>query len=427
MIGKKKIFFLLALTSCHGACGNKSSAPDDASADASLTIADAATLAPARCNTVTHRATLGSPLDIGEVVTTNDGFALGLVREDNVLSVALVSNDLSKISYADIGRARVESAPPQPFLWGNSVYVAWMDSGALRVGRIDNGKVAMIDSVVVDPLLYDAKDPVLEDLPGFDVAVAGDHAAVVWDFADAARGHVRFISFSKNGFDKGDGGIPFVDVAPVTSDADSPRIAPRAGGGYWGIWVARKAEPPTDASAIEGPGETPTLRWLEAAPLDEHGTRVGAVVKLTPDSGHVGGYDVVSNAEGTDVVVRDVTESADEGTSLFRTHLSESAAPADLFASEIGRAEPDVVSTPIANGSTLSWTVTPDMNDATRIIPLLKGGTPPLPSVEPTLKSARALALRTANSQPEMLAMHALSVAGSPDQAEIMLISCGSP
>lgn len=421
---KKCFAVLLAVTSCHGACGNKTDATDDSGADASMTSADAATLAPARCNTILHRATLGSPLDIGEVITRNDGFAIGLVRENNVLSVALVSTDLTKITYVDIGRSRAEAGPPQPFLWENSVYLAWIDSGDLRLGRIDNGKVAMIGEEVVDPLAYAAKDPVISDIPAIDVAVVGDHGAVVWDFADPSRGHVRFESFSKSGFDHGDGGLPFVEVAPLTSDADSPRIAPRAGGGYWGIWVARKTDAEPDASTIEGPGETPTLRWLEAAPLDDRGTRIGAVVKLTPDNGHVGGYDVITNTDGTDVVVRDAAESTDEGTSIFRAHLASSASTAEIVATEIGRAEPDIVSTPIASGSPLSWIVTPDKTDATRIIPLLKGGVPPLPSLEPLLRSARALALRSANSGAELLAMHALSVAGSPDQAEIMLISC---
>jgi hypothetical protein len=444
---RKRFFVLIALTSCHGACGSKSnSANDDGSAgDSATAVVDAATFAAARCNAVTHRASLGSPLDIGDAVTTNDGFAIGLVREKNVFSVALVSSDLAKVTFVDIGPSRAEAGPPQPFLWQKSVYVAWIDSGDLRLGRIDDGKVAMIGEEVIDLLTYGAKDPVISDIPSLDVAVSGDHGAVTWDFADASRGHVRFVTFTKNGFDKGDGGLddlredvprgsrglPWVDISPVSSDADSPRLAPRAGGGYWGIWVARKAEPVLDASTIEGPGETPTLRWLEAAPLDDHGTRVGAVVKLTPDTGRVGGYDVLTNADGTDVIVRDATEALDEGTSLFRAHLATSAAPAEIIASEIGRAEPDVVSTQSSGGlgaPGVSWIVTPDMNDVTRVVPLLKGGAlPQLPSLEPTLKSARALALRSANSGVDLLAMHALSVGGSPDQAEILLVSCTSP
>ncbi len=422
---RKRLVLLLAVTSCHGACGNKTNAADDSGSDATIASTDAEALAPARCNTVAHRASLGAPLDVGEAISTNDGFAIGLVREKNVFSVALVSSDLANVTFVDIGHARVETGPPQPFLWDKSVYIAWIDSGDLRLGRLENGKVAMIGEEVIDLFTYGAKNPIISDIPALDVVVSGDHGAVVWDFADASRGHVRFISFSKNGFDKGDGGIPYVDVAPLTSDAESPRLAPRVGGGYWGIWVARKVEFPTDASAIEGPGEAPTFRWLEAAPLDDHGTRVGAVVKLTPDSGHVGGYDVVTNSEGTDVVVRDTTEALDEGTSLYRVHLSANASAAEIIATEIGRAEPDVVTSTIANGGSISWVVTPDLNDATRIIPLRNiGALISLPSVEPLLRSARALALRSANSGVELLAMHAASSAGAPDQAEIMLISC---
>ena len=435
---------LLLSTSCHGACGNKSDLADDSGVDAKAS-ADAAAFAAARCTAVTHRVSLGSPLDIGDAITTNDGFAIGLVRENNVQSVALVSTDLAKITFVDVGKSLVDAGPPQPFLWDNSMYIAWINTGDLRLGRVENGKLALIDDAVIDPATFMAKDPVVSDIPELDVAVSGDHGAIVWDFADAQRGQIRFITFSKNGFDKGDGGLddlredvprgsrglPYVDISPLSSDADSPRLAPRAAGGYWGIWVARKTEPVLDASAVEGPGETPTLRWLEAAPLDDHGTRVGAVTKLTPDTGRVGGYDVLTTAGGSDVVVRDATEALDEGTSLFRAHLASNAAPAEILASEIGRAEPDVVSTQTSSGpgpSGASWIVTPDMNDVTRIVPLLKrGAAAQLPSLEPTLKSARALALRSENAGVELLAMHALAVGGSPDQAEILLISCASP
>ncbi|MEO7111571.1 MAG: hypothetical protein ABI183_14115 [Polyangiaceae bacterium] len=424
--GKRRIFgLLLCVSSCHGACGSKSSSAEDSGAHAaSVFTSDAEVFAPARCHNVIHRASLRSPLDIGDAITTNDGFAIGLVREQNVLSVALVSDDLAKITFVDIGPSLGETAPPLPFLMDKSVYVAWIVQGELLLGRIDNGKVAMIGSEVIDPFTFSRKDPVLSDIPVLDVAVSGDHGAAVWDFADPARGHVRFISFSKSGFDHLDGGLPYVEVAPISSDADSPRIAPRAGGGYWGIWVARKVEGPTDASTIEGPGESPTFRWLEAAPLDDHGTRTGAVVKLTPDSAHAGGYDVLTNNDGTDVIVRDATETPDEGTSIFRAHLSEKTSPAEIFASEIGRAEPDVVTTQ-SGGASTSWVVLPDMNDATRIVPIAKFGSGiPVPSIEPLLRSARALTLRSANSGVELLAMHALSVGGSPDQAEILLISC---
>jgi hypothetical protein len=422
---RKRLVLLLAVTSCHGACGNKTTAADDSGSDAAIASTDAEALAPARCNTLAHRASLGSPLDVGEAIITNDGFAIGLVREKNVFSVALVSSDLANVTFVDIGPARGENGPPQPFLWDKSVYVAWIDSGALRLGRIESGKVAMIGEAIIDVLAYSAKDPGLQDIPARDVVTSGDHGAVVWDFADPSRGHVRFLSFTKSGFDHPDGGIPYVEVAPVSSDADSPRLAPRAGGGYWAVWVARKDEPTTDASTIEGPGETPTFRWLEAAPLDAQGTRVGAVAKLVPEFWHAGGYDLATTREGAEVVVRDATEEKDEGCTLGQITLSDKVDGPAALAVDVGRAEPDLVTTAIANGGSVSWVVTPDLNDATRIIPLRKiGAQAQLPSVEPLLRSARALALRSANSGVELLAMHALSVAGSPDQAEIMLISC---
>jgi len=142
-------------------------------------------------------------------------------------------------------------------------------------------------------------------------------------------------------------------------------------------------------------------------------------------------------SDGVDLIARDATESsADDGTSLVRIRLSEKASDrsggVEVIADEIGRAVPDVVTTATASGS-VAWAVVPDMNDATRIVPIhslavVAATGIASPSIEPLLRSSRALAIRSAaqstNGGVELLAVRAASGSAPPDQAEITLVSC---
>ncbi|HEX7667771.1 MAG TPA: hypothetical protein VF407_24760, partial [Polyangiaceae bacterium] len=308
--------FAVSLAACKGAC-SKPSADEDPpeTTEAAARVVDAAALAPARCSAASKKGSLGSIVDVGDAILTPNGFAIGLVRKDEMLSVATVSADLGTVTFADVGKARLEAPPPLPFLWDGNVYVAWIDSGDLRIGRVDGTKVALVADTVVDLVAHSAKQAPISDLPDLDVAVTGDHGVVVWDHETPNGSEIRTLAFDKNGFAKIDAGTSTV-ASPTTADDEDPRLAPRAGG-YWALWIARKVEDDaTDAS--EGPGESPSLRWLEAAPLDERGTRVGEPIKLTATDGHAAGFDLLAHDGVTDVVLRDGAESlTDEGTSLL--------------------------------------------------------------------------------------------------------------
>ncbi|MEO8877550.1 MAG: hypothetical protein ABI461_18290 [Polyangiaceae bacterium] len=429
---KRGALFALALASCHGGCSGNSAdnTANEAPVDAGLHAADASALAAARCTKIDAHVGIGSPIDVGEAVITSDSFAIGLLREKNIFSVALAPLDLSKVDFVDIGTARAETAPPIPFAWDKSVYVTWIDSGALRIGRIENGKVAMIVDETIDPIAYFAKSAPTSEIPAFDVIVSGDHGVVVWDYADPTGGKIRKLAFSKSGVEKVDAGGAAFSLSPASSDADSPRLAPRKSGGFWAIWVARKLESTADAGAIEGPGESPAFRWLEAAPLDERGNRVGEVSRLTPTTGHVSGFDVLATADGAEVVVRDATESADNGTTISRIVLADKPGSLQLVSGEVGRSVPDVFGAKSSAGS-FTWVVVPDANDATRIVPLgAPSGASPAPSVEPLLKSSRGLALRGVDAGGQLLVLRTApngpaSPGTAPQIAEIALVRCG--
>ena len=206
--------FAVSLAACKGAC-SKPSADEDPpeTTEAAARVVDAAALAPARCSAASKKGSLGSIVDVGDAILTPNGFAIGLVRKDEMLSVATVSADLGTVTFADVGKARLEAPPPLPFLWDGNVYVAWIDSGDLRIGRVDGTKVALVADTVVDLVAHSAKQAPISDLPDLDVAVTGDHGVVVWDHETPNGSEIRTLAFDKNGFAKIDAGTSTVSRA----------------------------------------------------------------------------------------------------------------------------------------------------------------------------------------------------------------------
>ncbi len=405
----------VALAGCKGACSKPSAdAVDDlpTTADAAH-VGDAAVVAPPRCSAVSKKGSLGPIVDVGDAIVTPSGFAVGLVRKDNVLSVALVSADLATVTFADVGPAITEAPPPLPFLWDRNVYVAWIRAGDLRIARVDGTKLALVAESVID---LPAKNAQIADVPDIDVAIAGDRGVVVWDEETPKGSEIHALSFDKSGFDKPAAGGALL-MSPLGADDEDPRLAPRVGG-YWAVWVGRNVEDDsTDAS--EGPGESPSTRWLEAAPLDRRGVRVGEPVRMTPIDGHIAGFDLLAHDGMADIVARDGAESTtEEGTSLLHLTLADKpSASSVLAAGGIGRAVPVVVAT--AGGALV---VVPDLADATKILPILPPGA--IPSLEPQLKGARALVAKTTENGAELLAVRLSGATFAADEAEIILASC---
>lgn len=411
----------IAVASCKGACGSGSTGALDAAADAAAI--DAAVAPPPRCTAKKSAGSLGAVLDVGEAVLAPDGFAIGILRDKNVFSVASVSADLTKVTFTDLGTAHHDALPPQPFVWQNAVYVAWLDSGELLLARVDGDKAVTIGREVVDLLTYSAKNPMF-DLAAFDVATEGERGIVAWERTFPTRGEIDVATFTKSGIEHAaaDAGGPFLAASPPSSDADSPRVAPR-GDGWWIVWSARAPEPTVD-SGIEGPGESPSYRWLEAAALDTNGVRIGDPKKLTPVQGHVAGFDLVTHAGAAELVGRDAEEAAvDEGTTLFRITLADKPSAVDPLASSgIGRAVPVVV-----GSDAEAWAIVPSTTDATELFPIFPDKR--AASTEPLLKGARPLGFRRSGAGAEVLAVTLpegqAGASSSALEADLEVLSCG--
>jgi hypothetical protein len=408
-----RVIVLVAASSGCGGCGSCRAVPAGSAPDAGGQLEAAAArdsgLAPARCE-VTAAAPLDADGEVGEAVAIPSGFAIAITRRvsgQRSASVGIVNHGLNDVAYVDLGPVYGDDPLPRPFVRGDDLLVAHYarsrDAGAvreLRVFRVAN-KSATLTASFAQPL---------DDSLSYDVALAEGGGLVAWDEDGApanagvsrpGRGAIKVAALSPSLEPAGT--PPYGIVAsPERSDAESPRLTPRPGG-YWLVWIARLAEASASESdaapdarpvVLEGPGEARTFQWLEAAPLDASGVRVGEVRKLTPASGHVTMFELAPLGADLDVFYRDDAETS-EGVGgrivRVRTRFDGVDAPVELARSGAGRGAPDLVGAGL--GAAFSWLAYVDVADHGMLLPLGKLHDPAgLPSEEPSLFEGRLVA-----------------------------------
>jgi hypothetical protein len=385
----------VATAGCGG-CGSCAGIPAglrDGAAEGGVAAVDSG-LAPSRCS-VSRAAKLDEGVAVGEAAATAGGFVVGLARRaggQQVGSLALVRDDADAPALVDLGPAYGDDPLPRPFAREGDVLVARyaraVDSGArreLRIARIEGGAVKGELGVA----------QALDESLSYDVSLGEKTALVAWDEdGPAGRGVVLVASFDP-ALPSGAPPVKGAIVSPDASDAESPRLAPRPGG-YWLVWTARRAESIADAAPdayeLEGPAEARAFHWLEAAPLDAAGARVGDARKLTPTSGHVTQFELAPIGADLDVVFRDESEVGEgQGGRVLRVRVRADGvdAPAALVPRGVGRGAPDVLA---AGGA--AWLSFVDADDRSLVVPLGKSRDPAgLPSDEPSLRAGRLLAV----------------------------------
>jgi hypothetical protein len=427
----------LSFTACRGGCSACAGPSRDAieagvvPVDTAMVMLDSGpmpdagvVLAPARCTATGTLLPLApapalGDLAIGDAVATSSGFAIGMIRRQpnagpgrpgKVLSVAVLTPSLDKVSWVDLGTPHGDDPPPRPFLRDGAVWVAWYEhardastSRALIVAPLPGADYKAQPGVLL-PQAVSSPQGVDESL-AFDVATKGGASPtlVAWDDDGAKGGTIKVAVAGAEG----------VVVSPETTDAESPRIAPRAGG-WWLTWIARRPDLGEEAG-IEGPGEDRTHRWLEAVTLDEAGKRVGDVHRVTPASGHIAAYDVLPSMTGLELVAREDDELHEgSGSKILRVALGkEGASPVTTLVREgAGGGGPDLV-----GAGEVGWAVFSDPLEHLRIVPVPLAATPSnpirsvLPSAEPAFEGGRVLAIAAgpranpADPDPALLAV----------------------
>jgi hypothetical protein len=412
----------LSFTACRGGCSACAGPSRDAidgggvlAIDTAMVLVDSGpladagvVLAPPRCTATDTLLPLApapalGDLAIGDAVITANAYAIGMIRRQpgaapgrpgKVLSVALLTPALDRVSYVDLGTPNGDDPPPRPFLRDGAVWVAWYEhtrdastSRNLVVAPLPSADAKLQPGVPL-PQAVSIPQGTDESL-AFDVATKGGSSPtlVTWD-DDGAKGGVIKVAIA---------GGETTTASPETSDAESPRIAPRIGGGWWLVWIARRPEIGTEEAGVEGPGESRSYHWLESVALDEAGKRTGEVRRLTSASGHIAAYDVLPSGAGLELVAREDDELREgNGAKILRVVLGKDGpSPATTLVREgAGGGGPDLVGT-----GDVGWAVFSDPLEHLRIVPVLLAATAPnaihspLPSAEPAFEGGRVLAV----------------------------------
>lgn len=374
-----------------------------------------------RCRGEAQRlAVPGEDVVVGDVAIGDGGLLLGLIRADGgkrVASVMRASLDLATSSVVDVGPPLGDDPPPSPRWNGSIAYVSFIarhssDAGArsreLHVARLEAGGLGKVEAKVLQQA---------DESTAFDVAWDGANGLAAWDedAPFAVSGDGGRPAFEGRGFVKVQAlGAETRRVAsPESSDAESPRLIARPGGGFWLGWLARRSE--DEPYAVEAPGEKRAFRWVEVVPLGPSGEAAGPVRRVTSEKGRAASFELALHGSELVVMVQDELSSAEgAGARIVRHVVRDKGEPiesSDVVDGGVGQALAEIVPTVAASGAArwLAWT---DTSERTHMTPLAAGLVASgRGATEPSLDGARVVAAHP----PDVL--YAL-VGAAPDDGE---------
>ncbi len=403
----------LGLAAC-GSC-NKSETRVDAGDDAATPVV--VEVLP-RCRASGERAVVpGEDVVVGDVAVGKDDLWIGVVRVEGgrrTASLVRTSFDLAAPRVIDVGAALGDDPPPSPRVFRDSVYVAYYarrssDAGArlreLDVARVDDGKVK-VDATIVQQA---------DESTAFDVAwnEAGT-GLVAWDEDAPLAGDAGIPtgsgSFEGRGFVKVQaiGATTRRVASPESTDAETPRLVARPGGGFWLGWLARRVED-DERHSVEGPGEKRAFRWVEVVPLTATGDAAGPIRRITSEKGRAASFELARSGDDLVVLVQDeAAPSEGSGARIVRHVVRDKIESGDVLDGGVGTALAELVPAP---GSGVRWLAWTDPAERAHMTPLGAGLTTlARTTAEPALDGARVVA----SAPPDRL--YAL-VSGAPGEA----------
>jgi hypothetical protein len=397
------VLVLLLSGACAAGCGSCSDKSSEATkpAPSSGPSASASTMAFAealpRCRADGPKMSIeGEDVVVGDAVVEGEEIFVGLARRKGtagrVGSILRVKTDLTGGRVIDIAPIHGDGASPSVFFKDGKPLVVFnvrkeIEAGTtrgmreLRIAPLeDNGIGALAASITQQA----------DESTSFDVA----WPLVAWD-EDALVPQGKFIP--DHGVVKVQSlpdGKPHV-VSPDTTDAETPKLAPRGGkgGGWWVAWVARKPEVEDAGWRIEGAGDLRAWRWVEIVALDGSGEVASPVRRVTPEKAHVVAFDFASageRGESLAVIVQDEGAASEGGGSRVSRYVIESdrVGATEILDGGLGHALADLV--PAADAGWLAWK---DNHDHAWIVPASASFVPTAkPTAEATLDGARVLA-----------------------------------
>ncbi|HKQ68732.1 MAG TPA: hypothetical protein VJT73_05300 [Polyangiaceae bacterium] len=319
--------------------------------------------------------------EVGDAVAWAGGFAVGAVHESEkarAVSVVTLDADGKNGKVISLGAAHGDIEPPRLAARGSLLVVGVLEpepnGRSLRLAKIDSGAVTWGSTV---------HEKGGESL-AFDIGLGEKKGIVVWDEDGPNVGLIQVSTF--------DVGTPANATPPrtissATTDAESPRLLPREGGGYWLAYIARSGgEEDYDARYV---AEEIGFRWIEVAQLDANGSPLSSPRAATPKDGHVMVFDMAeAPGGGATLVYRyDDTPSGSSGGNVMRVsvHPSVIDPPAVIVEGDVGPGVPTILP---------GWLAVLDAAEATKLAPIGPAGDLTAPLVaEPEVGSGEPLAL----------------------------------
>lgn len=351
----------------------------------------------------------GEDVIVGDAIVTSDALWVGVVRGEGkkrLAGLVKAALDLTSQKIVEIAPSGGDDPPPSPRLARGATAVTYFTRSPrkLQIARVDAaGTLGKIDAIVPqqsdESLAYDVAWPEGQGTEASAPLVAWDEDAP--PSTDMTK--VPILGVPDRGVVKvqlGVDGAKSRVASPETSDAESPRLAPRKGG-YWLAWLARKPDPREDGGVrAEGPGEHRAFRWVELVALDAKGEAASPVRRVSPAQGRVVAFDLARGATDRELVVLVQDEAARAeggGERLVRYVVDGEKADkiegSDLVDAGIGQALAEIVPAPWQGSQPQRWLSFADVRERTHLVPLGAGvRSAGAPTAEPTLDGARVLA-----------------------------------
>ncbi|MCC6647923.1 MAG: hypothetical protein IT374_20440 [Polyangiaceae bacterium] len=277
-------------------------------------------------------------VQVGSATAHAGGFAVGALMPPAggpaTAAVITVDADTRTSKTTSLGAAHGDTEPPRVVSSPRGLFAALLESSgsrrSLRVALVEGDKVTW------GPEFEQGRDESM----AFDLAVAAPRSVAVWDDDARApeRGIIRLATFTT-----ADLGAPTAPRAVTNekTDAESPRVVPRAGG-FWLSYIARRPEPTDDDARYAG--EESSYRWLEVVPLDQNAAPTAPARRVTAEKGHALAFDAAPlDADSLVIVYRDDdTPSGAAGGAVLRVVVRPdgSTDPETITAAQVGVGAP---------------------------------------------------------------------------------------
>lgn len=249
-------------------------------------------------------------VELGEARFGAGHFAVGGIESRRGASFAFVAvlDAQSGVGKSvELGRVFGEVEPP--------AFAAYRD-GIVGVVAGNDAGAGLLKVVAVGPPFSEATlrrgaeiTGMRRDAAEFALSVSGDTALVAFTRLEKGEGRIALARIQPERLELT--GPAFPAPAPLTGEAESPRLVARKGG-YFLAWVARGAanrpklvparKLDTDAGVpVSLLDEGPTA--IEIALLDANGTAVGSARRVTPEGAHVVAFELAPAPDGGALLV----------------------------------------------------------------------------------------------------------------------------